>query len=92
MTNKIFSGWDWLEKIGFAPLDDNPEENSKKNLARAFARTFSSPDGERVLAHLRSITFDRYFGPETTESTLRYAEGQRALVACIEAFINQGRM
>lgn len=91
MPNKILGGWDWLEKIGFAPLDDNPEETAKTNLARAFARTFNSPDGQRVLAHLRSITFDRYFGPEATESTLRYVEGQRALVASIEAFIAKGK-
>lgn len=87
MPGKTKNGWEWLEKIGFAPLDDNPEAE----LTRSFARCFAGEDGKKVLQHLRAITFDRCFGPETEEGILRYAEGQRALVAHIEMLCKRAR-
>ncbi len=80
MGSKNRVGWEWLEKIGLSPIDDDPEAET----AKAFVRCFASEDGKKVLRHLRGITFDRCFGPETAESILRYAEGQRGLVAHIE--------
>jgi hypothetical protein len=59
--------------------------------ARAFARAFSSRDGEAVLAHLRSITIERRLAPEASEAALRHIEGQRALVAAIEGLVRAGR-
>lgn len=59
--------------------------------ARAYARTFAGPHGEAVLAHLRAATIGRRLGPEASEALLRHVEGQRALVAAIEALIVRGR-
>ena len=62
-----------------------------QDLAIAFARTFGHDEGKRVLAHLRSLTRDRTFGPETPVRTLRYMEGQRSLVAYMERLVARGR-
>lgn len=64
---------------------------SPDDLARAFARTFSGPHGEAVLAHLRAITIERRLGPDAGDALLRFVEGQRALVATVEALIRRGR-
>ena len=63
----------------------------QEHLARAFARAFSSDDGRIVLSHLQAITFQRAFAASAPESDLRYAEGQRALVAQILRLIDRGR-
>ena len=60
-------------------------------LARAFARTFGHADGRLVLAHLRRLTRERTLGPDAPDATLRHLEGQRQLVAQIEALIARGR-
>jgi hypothetical protein len=60
-------------------------------LARAFARALSSADGELVLAHLRRLTRERSLGPDVPDATLRHLEGQRQLVAQIEALVARGR-
>ena len=59
-------------------------------IAKSFARVFNSNDGDRVMKHLRSITFERCFGAEASEEILRFSEGQKALVAHIEALIKSG--
>ena len=59
-------------------------------IAKSFARVFNSNDGDRVIKHLRSITFERCFGAEASEEILRFSEGQKALVAHIEALIKSG--
>ena len=64
---------------------------SSDEVARAFARSFAGPHGETALAHLRAVTIERRLGPEASEALLRFVEGQRALVATIEALIARGR-
>lgn len=60
-------------------------------LAKAFARCFRGDDGAKVLQHLRFVTFERFFGPETSADFLHFVEGQKALVAHIEALIKAGK-
>ena len=58
-----------------------------ENISKNYARTFSTPSGRAVLAHLRKITIERVLGPNATESQLRSLESQRALVHQIENLI-----
>ena len=67
-----------------------PIKQSKSEAAKAFARAFRGQDGEKMMKYLYSVTFERFFGPETNEATLRFAEGQKALVMHIEALIKAG--
>jgi len=60
-------------------------------LCRSFARLFTHHESAKVLEHLRKSTRERVFGPEVSEATLRYVEGQRALVAYIENMIERGK-
>lgn len=64
---------------------------SQDDIERVFARCFSTEDGRKVLAHLQVMTFSRAYGPEVANETLRYAEGQRALVATILRMVDRGR-
>ena len=64
---------------------------SKTDVAKIFARVFRGRDGEEIINYLYSLTFKRFFGPETSEATLRFTEGQKALVMHIEAMIKAGR-
>lgn len=64
---------------------------AQQDIERAFARVFSTDDGRAVLAHLQVMTFARAHGPDAPDQSLRYAEGQRALVANILRLIDRGR-
>jgi hypothetical protein len=80
--------WRWMEG------DIDPDPQSKMdglNIARCFARVFAHHDANYVLQHLRSTTRDRVFGPDISDATLRYVEGQRALVAYMEKMIRRGK-
>lgn len=61
------------------------------NIEQAFAKTFSSHNGEIVLQYLRKITIERILGPNAAESELRSLEAQRALVFQITKMIARGR-
>lgn len=73
----------------YAPYD--PTRLEAQEIERAFARTFSSDDGRKVLAHLQAMTFHKALGPQTANEQLRYMEGQRAMVANILRLIDRGR-
>jgi hypothetical protein len=66
-------------------------EPSQQDIERLFARCFSTEDGKKVLAHLQVMTFSRPGGPDPSDACLRYAEGQRVLVANIMRLIDRGR-
>lgn len=68
-----------------------PQILPQHDIERIFARCFSTDDGRRVLAHLQVMTFCRAYGPDASDQHLRYAEGQRALVATILRLIDRGR-
>jgi hypothetical protein len=57
----------------------------------AFARAFSGDAGRVVLGHLRKMTIERTLGPNASDSELRWAEAQRALVHQIETLVLRGR-
>lgn len=75
------SGWGWFTATPIPPDD----------LAASFARCFASPDGTRVLGHLRALTLDRALSPTVSDAALRHQEGQRALVAAMLALVARGR-
>lgn len=68
-----------------------PLSGERRDVERAYARTFTSDDGKTVLGHLQNLTFVRAFGADAPEGHLRYAEGQRALVGTILRLVNAGR-
>ena len=63
----------------------------KQEIERIYARLFSTDDGRQVLAHLQAMAFMRAYSAESSDEQIRYAEGQRALVANIMRLINAGR-
>lgn len=73
----------------YAPAE--PGKIEQKDIEKSFARLFSSEDGQKVLAHLQVMTFQRSFGPGVSDDQLRYTEGQRAMVATILRLIDRGR-
>ncbi|MCB9982444.1 MAG: hypothetical protein H6861_02045 [Rhodospirillales bacterium] len=73
----------------YAPLE--PGKTELREIEKAFARLFASNDGQKVLAHLQVITFQRALGPGVGDDQLRYLEGQRAMIATILRLIDRGR-
>lgn len=71
------------------PLSGLPGE--RRDVEKAFVRTFTSDDGQTVLGYLQNLTFFRAYGADAQEGHLRYAEGQRALVGTILRLVNAGR-
>ncbi len=63
----------------------------QRDIEKSFARLFASDDGQKVLAHLQVMTFQRALGPGAADEQLRYSEGQRSLVATILRLIDRGR-
>ena len=68
----------------------NPAKQELQEIEKSFARVFATPDGERVLGHLQTITFQRALGAGAADEQLRYLEGQRAMVASILRLIDRG--
>jgi hypothetical protein len=76
---------------GFVHVPFEPSRLEARETERLYARLFSTDDGRRVLSHLQAITFGRALGPASSDSQLRYVEGQRAMVATILRLIDRGR-
>ena len=79
------------EHKGYIYTAPEPVKTELREVEKSFARLFAGDDGRRVLAHLQAVTFCRALGPESSEESLRYAEGQRALMATILRMIDRGR-
>lgn len=75
------------------PVFEMPDMKTpeRQDIEKAYARLFSSDDGRLVLSHMQALAFMRAYGAESSDAQIRYAEGQRALVAQIMRFINAGR-
>jgi len=73
----------------YSPLGSSKAEI--RDIEKAFARLFSSEDGQRVLSHLQVITFQRALNAEASNEQLRYMEGQRSMLATILRLIDRGR-
>ena len=83
-------GWAGLAD-GFAASSSSFDLESQGRLEVAFARSFAGEDGERILAHLRTITLGRALGPEASDAALRHLDGQRCLYLHIQSLIERGR-
>ena len=55
-----------------------------------FVKTFETDAGKKVLEYLVSITLNRYLSPNSSDSELRFLEGQRYLVSFIKNMIKKG--
>lgn len=84
-------GWAWFQPPRAAADEPDSPSDADAEIARAFARTFSGPDGEKTMAYLRTTTMERALGPQAPDATLRHLEGQRQLVAHILGLIERGR-
>lgn len=84
-------GWSWFDVGPRDARDDAAQFASDPDLTNAYARTFCSDSGRRVLGHLRSITSGRVLGPDSSDAALRYVEGQRQLVQYISSLVERGR-
>jgi len=86
-----------LKKIPFSDIQNDMAYTNhiarleQRDIERCFARLFSSEDGQKVLAWLQVMTFQKAQGPNTPEDHLRYTEGQRGLVAQILRLIDRGK-
>ena len=60
-----------------------------RELEKNYHRCFNTPAGESVIRHLRSITIDRYLGPNAAEAELRGLEAQRAMTHMIIKLSNK---
>lgn len=68
------------------------QEEAERRLNAAFAAVFCTPSGELVRQYLRRNFIELIKGPESSDASLRYHEGGRAVVATIETRIAAGRM
>lgn len=90
--SKSNKGWGWFDNVQQkGDSADNLLPEPGLDLTRMYARVFSTPDGEKVLAHLQSLTFSRGISPGAKNSLLRHVEGQRQLVAYVMALCRRGR-
>lgn len=85
------AGWAWFQPPHATTDDPTLPHDADTEIARAFARTFAGPDGERAMAYLRAITMERALGPQAPDATLRHLEGQRQLVVHILGLTERGR-
>ncbi len=85
------TGWAWFERPSSRSDETLAANQANLDLARAFARCFREEDGRRILEHLHEITIRRALGPGATDALLRHVEGQRHLLAYVNALIARGR-
>lgn len=77
-------GWAWFEpSIRAAEPSDV--------VCRAFRACFAGPHGEAALTHLRRVFLDRRLPPAASDAELRHVEGQRSVVAYVQALIERAR-
>jgi len=95
-------GWSWFERDGdkSQTISNDGGTNGQilgdhvdpdRELCLAYARCFGSPEGQKVLKHMRAITLERAYGPNTPAQVLRHIEGQRQLVSYITGLAQRGR-
>jgi hypothetical protein len=81
----------FLRKANVAFELPEPAGAERRDIEKCYARLFATADGRRVLAHLQGMAFARAFGADASDAQIRYAEGQRALVANILRLIGAGK-
>jgi hypothetical protein len=63
----------------------------ERELNTSFVRLFSSPEGEKVINYLNSITLSHVFGPTFDPNALIHKEGQRFIVGLMKQRIQLGK-
>ena len=84
------SGWAWFDVAPQETKDLERPLGINADLLNAYAHTFRSEAGCRVLRHLRTITTHRVTGPDASDAFLRHLEGQRQLVKYIVSLAEHG--
>ncbi len=84
------SGWSWFHFSAEPGGTHGGQTDDEREASLFYARCFLSPDGRRVLDHLRALTLNRSAGPHASEALLRHLEGQRQLVLYIQALVRKG--
>jgi hypothetical protein len=74
-------------------IDDGSTDvpSANDDLAQCVARILGSPDGQRLQDHLERVFLLRRVPPQTSDQELRHIEGQRSLVAHLQALAHRGR-
>jgi hypothetical protein len=93
------TGWSWFERGAHGGSERSSTQDEvaaeridpDRALRVAYARCFATPEGEKVLKHLRAVTLERVLGPDASASMLRHLEGQRQLVSSMAAWAERGR-
>lgn len=60
----------------------------KAEIEKLFARVFKTDEGQKILAYLQLITLNRVLHSDVPNDSLRYAEGERSIVAKIIRLTN----
>ena len=68
-----------------------PTRIEADELAKIYARVFTSDDGKKIMAHLNGIAFHRAAPSDAPDSVLRYMEGHRGLLARMVQLIERGQ-
>lgn len=64
---------------------------AERELNTSFVKTFATPDGERVLNYLTSITINEVAGPDVQTNPLLHKEGQRFIVGLVKRRLSLGK-
>lgn len=77
------------------PFTWQPEELEQtlegEEIAAVAARLLASPDGIRLIRHLRALTIDRVTPPDFAIGALRHLEGQRHIVRHLMSLALRGQ-
>jgi hypothetical protein len=84
--DRELDGWTWFETAMAAT-----EDAAEQQLCRAFARCFTSADGQLVMENLERLISNRRLSPSASDAELRHLEGQRFAVAYIATMASRGR-
>jgi len=85
---QTIDGWDGLKQ--FQPETLITNEQDQEDVNRLYLRVFGSDDGQKVLAHLRSLTIEQptwYPGADASHGYAR--EGQNSIVREVERRIEK---
>jgi|TARA_R110002124_G_C8708532_1_gene494638 hypothetical protein len=85
---QTIDGWDGLKQ--FQPETLITNEQDQEDVNRLYLRVFGSDDGQKVLAHLRSLTIEQptwYPGEDASHGFAR--EGQNSIVREVERRIEK---
>jgi hypothetical protein len=77
-------GWLWFEGSP-RPAEAGPD------LRDAAVSCLGSPAGQLVLTHLRRLFLERRLAPTASDAELRHVEGQRSVVAYLQALLDRAR-